>query len=67
MANSHDTMFQSPLEGNKHDHDMPWSSKELRQIIADKSEEELKEMAEGKVMQHTTVKDENLRQNWLKT
>jgi MoaA/NifB/PqqE/SkfB family radical SAM enzyme len=67
MANSHDTMFQSPLEGNKHDHVLPWSTEELQELVATRSEEELKELAEGKVMQHTTVKDESLRQNWLKS
>ena len=66
MANSHDTIFQTPLEGNDKDHKLPWSEKELRKLIENKSEKELKEIAEGKVMQHTTVKDENLRQNWLK-
>ena len=66
MANSHDTMFQTPLEGNKHDHELPWSEGELRKIIEDKTEEELQDIAKGKVMQHTTVKDEQLRQNWLK-
>ena len=66
MANSHDTIFQTPLEGNDKDHKLPWSEKELRKLIENKSEKELKEIAEGKVMQHTTVRDENLRQNWLK-
>jgi len=65
MANSHDTMFQTPLEGNKHDHNFPWSDQELRDLVENKTEAELEEMASGKVMQHTTVKDETLRQNWL--
>ena len=59
MANSHDTMFQTPLEGNPHDHQMPWTEEELRDMA--------EKIAEGKVMQSTTVKDENLRQNWLKS
>jgi MoaA/NifB/PqqE/SkfB family radical SAM enzyme len=67
MANSHDVMFQTPLEGNKHDHEFPWSDDELRSLVQNKTPEELDQMASGKVMQHTTVKDESLRQNWLKS
>tara|TARA_R110000824_G_scaffold391519_2_gene589350 strand:- start:2755 stop:4122 length:1368 start_codon:yes stop_codon:yes gene_type:complete len=66
MANSHDTMFQTPLEGNKKDHVLPWSEGELRDLVENKTEGELKDIAEGKVMQHTTVKEEDLRQHWLK-
>ena len=54
MSNSHDTIFQTPLEGNKYDQAPVYSK------------EELQAMAEGKVMQNTTVKDESLRQVWLK-
>ena len=67
MANSNSTMFQSPLEGNDKDHVLPWSEKELQDLLTEKSADELKDIAEGKVMQHTTVKEESLRQNWLKS
>tara|TARA_Y100000034_G_C6887747_1_gene407815 strand:+ start:306 stop:1673 length:1368 start_codon:yes stop_codon:yes gene_type:complete len=67
MANSHDVMFQTPLEGNKHDHVLPYSSEDLRKMVEGKSEEEIKSMVEGKVMQNTTTGDEKLRQNWLKS
>ena len=67
MANSNSTMFQTPLEGNDKDHVLPWSEKELQDLLVEKSAEELKDIAEGKVMQHTTVKEESLRQNWLKS
>jgi|TARA_A100000172_G_scaffold80268_1_gene69335 MoaA/NifB/PqqE/SkfB family radical SAM enzyme len=66
MANSNSTMFQTPLEGNDKDHVLPWSEKELQDMLVEKSAEELKDIADGKVMQHTTVKEEALRQNWLK-
>ena len=66
MANSNNTMFQTPLEGNKYDHDMPWKTEELQELVGAKSKEELEKISEGKVMQVTTVKEEKLRQNWLK-
>ena len=67
MANSNSTMFQTPLEGNDKDHVLPWSESELQDLITEKSSEEMKDIAAGKVMQHTTVKEEALRQNWLKS